>query len=535
MAGLGSPTPFKMTGLSEFYDPQKAEAEHEAHMLKIKGLEDEYMQKLSQKDLVSLINAGTIKNETTPNGQFSGGLENPPIAGQGFGSYSGQIMPRTNTGPAPQTTGLNPPTSTTTKTINPFIDEYGQVNINKVLESPEGKVWSQKYPDMALQLMKESGMMGAGKGTSEGQIPINSQSDIDEIVARAKTPETKMAANALRIGDVAEVFGTMSGGYTKIKVVKETPEQTYLRLSDKTTRTPEEQKKLDNIVAWAKLNKVTLPTEAAKNRQDIRTNFQTDQYAKLDEGTKAMLFEDYLNTGHLPAFVKSGMMGINAATNLFYKDVAKYAIEHGIDPKDQFVRQAVTKTNTAVMTDINKKAANISRAEAQTMTMLDYMSKLNKQVQSAGIKTGNEFIQWAKTQGLDPKRTMLYLYLMSGGREYMKVVTGSAQSIAELSQTGQEQANKIFNPSFVGPALDATISAAKAEIKGTGKSWDDARQKARNELRTGELITEPEYPLEEDFDPNTGEKIRKPAKFGSGTGGETAPENNNNIPVGTFK
>jgi len=375
--------------------------------------------------------------------------------------------------------------------------QTGQVNVLSALSSDQGKAWANKYPELAYNVMDKAGMItGGGKVTNMGE-------SVKEYLAGTgrdmSNPQGEKAGYAF--------FATPEGqkGWKQFNIDKKisTGSEGALEavLHDKNS-TPE-QKESAKAALKDKIKQSAAKQAANTTAQlNARSRVQADQYNKLDPASKDMLINTFINNGTLPKFT-GGMAGVSGALAAFYNDVARYAKDNNLDIKNTWVRQAVSKSNVSSLGNLQKNADMIGRAEKQAGFMLDRLDAMNDKLttQFPTGATGQQVYNWVMKQTNDPGMAAMYLYGLSGSREYLKIVTGSAASISELSQTAQQSADQTFDLKKMGPALKATISAARLELAGTKQSYQKQLKEMSTRMTKGEVVDPDDV---QPWDPTTG-------------------------------
>ncbi len=95
-------------------------------------------------------------------------------------------------------------------------------------------------------------------------------------------------------------------------------------------------------------------------------------------------------------------------------------------------------------------------------------------VKRTGVPLANRFMQWATTgpsalKG-DPERTRLENYIYTAAREYAKVVSGNAGSVAALTDTASKKADSLLSAAQTPEAFAAAVEAMQADMRNVTKN-----------------------------------------------------------------
>jgi len=190
----------------------------------------------------------------------------------------------------------------------------------------------------------------------------------------------------------------------------------------------------------------------------------------LTPSEKMQAFETFRWTGKEPKFSNRDTNSIKQ----WNKEKNKYIAEHG--GARQFAADAAKfKADTASYQNVKKASDMTDVAIQQTAHNADALQVASNNYARSNYPAPNKVINMAAEQLGSPKRQKEFaqfkLALMAFSREYMRVVTGAARSVAELTVGAQASADEILSKFSSWETLKAQIDQAKIEIENVHKSY----------------------------------------------------------------
>jgi hypothetical protein len=93
-------------------------------------------------------------------------------------------------------------------------------------------------------------------------------------------------------------------------------------------------------------------------------------------------------------------------------------------------------------------------------------------VPRTGSPLANRYIQWANGQTLtgNPELTRFEVYIYTAAREYAKVTSGGAQSVAALTDSAAKQASALLNAAQTPKAFEAAAGAMQNDMENVTKN-----------------------------------------------------------------
>lgn len=137
--------------------------------------------------------------------------------------------------------------------------------------------------------------------------------------------------------------------------------------------------------------------------------------------------------------------------------------------------------------DLEKNRSFIEQSIFQADKNADALLTTSKAFTRTDYPAPNKIVNWwSKNFGSVERQSELGQFgvaLLAFSREYMKVVTGSARSVAELSLGAQATADELLSKFDSWGVLEAKVRQAKTEMDNTNKSNIEEIGKVSNELR----------------------------------------------------
>jgi hypothetical protein len=147
--------------------------------------------------------------------------------------------------------------------------------------------------------------------------------------------------------------------------------------------------------------------------------------------------------------------------------------EGGEDTAKITDQSAAFKAKKTLVTDYARTSQVIRESQMDANTLLGRSSVFSR----SNYPAPNKLITWTGEQAGSPKTQaeigQFKIALLAFSRKYMRVVTGAARSVAELSVGAQDTAETVLNKFDSWTTLEAKVKQAQAEINNTDKSYKD--------------------------------------------------------------
>lgn len=194
--------------------------------------------------------------------------------------------------------------------------------------------------------------------------------------------------------------------------------------------------------------------------------------AALDADTMQYFAEKYLTDGVMPSFG----MGVAGMTQraAFYKQVASVAKGQGKTGAESAAAIAGTKAAQAALTLQQKLLSTTQSAEQTALKNAELAYNYGKTFsRPTNLNIVNKWKQWIGLQISDKNLSQFELALFTAAREYAKVSSGAAGSVAGLTDSAMKEAEKLLNSAMTQEQLRSTIDAMKADMTNVTGSMND--------------------------------------------------------------
>jgi hypothetical protein len=156
-------------------------------------------------------------------------------------------------------------------------------------------------------------------------------------------------------------------------------------------------------------------------------------------------------------------------------------------PLDWSTNRAIRNTTEGALRKETSFNAATKRAARTALANADLVMKANVQVGRTDMPFVNAIAQrFAKGASSTPGLTDFEVKIYTFAREYAKVVSGSAASIAGLTDTAAKEAASLFNAAQTPDTLKAAIEAAQADMDNVISQSDTTVQGLTDTLRGGQ-------------------------------------------------
>lgn len=205
----------------------------------------------------------------------------------------------------------------------------------------------------------------------------------------------------------------------------------------------------------------------------------------LDADTINFMAEQYIaSPGQaIPSFGQ-GAAGM-AARAQFYNAVANAAEAKGLSGQALAARKAGSTAAQSALTKITTLTAATKAAEKAAISNLDLAYKLGQQYERTGYPTANRFTNWLNGQVGDAQLSAFETALYTGAREYAKVSSGAAGSVAGLTDSATKEAERLVNAAMTQGQLKSTLDTMKADMKNVEEAQNSTLAGLRDQISGG--------------------------------------------------
>lgn len=137
-------------------------------------------------------------------------------------------------------------------------------------------------------------------------------------------------------------------------------------------------------------------------------------------------------------------------------------------------RQNAYTANLGTQRKAQEFATLNNRAIEQATTMGSILQKESGALTQTGSRPRAAITAWAKNTVNDPKYGRFVVALNSYLSEYMKVVSGGALSVQQITDSARSKGQELLASSDNFETLNGKLDVMKQEMQGTKDSWDNA-------------------------------------------------------------
>lgn len=390
-------------------------------------------------------------------------------------------------------------------TVSPTIDSAVKSMITN--NDQEGiKGLSEQLSGSTNPLIKKMGeyvksvqVTGTGEATftASPQMMKESPKLIQDWAAKAATPEIAEAIKMINPKMSVEVK-MKKGKVIEIKPVQtpdeknETNEQIVKgMLREKLKREPTQKELYDALLNEKKdiakagaagRSEITLRTE--QRRKDIDAQ---GQFKSWPQDVKEQVFKEVLlDPSAKPRF--TGMKAINDQEQ-FEREYATWKVKNKIAPGDVVATHSDIKALQTSLKDLTKNEKFIAQSVSQANKNRKEVSRTSKEYARSKFPGPNRFLNWWNdnlTTDQQKKFGQFKVALLAFSREYMKVVTGSARSVSELSISAAATADEILRKFDSWEVLEAKLDQAQKEMNNFNKSNNEEIQNVKKQIKNAQ-------------------------------------------------
>jgi len=154
--------------------------------------------------------------------------------------------------------------------------------------------------------------------------------------------------------------------------------------------------------------------------------------------------------------------------NAFGKLMEKY----DLDPKQVMMASKDVKADTKAYLLLNGDYERTMQAVEMTKQYATLVHDRNNTYERTGYPAPNKFYNWAQKNLSSEELAQFEMSLMAFSREYMRVTTGAARSVAELSIGAQAKVDDILSKFDSWKVMNARISQAEKEIDAVPQAYE---------------------------------------------------------------
>jgi hypothetical protein len=356
----------------------------------------------------------------------------------------------------------------------------------QVASNQLGLMAEEKRAEIAKKKAETESIQG-GKGQIQNM--ENLQTGQKESVAKGSEREREL----MKLGYLAmnpEKDGGKSGG---VKVSPQADETASALFNVPFNNATQEQRKavMDKIYPSLPKNQIQIlgdladkdgKTGAAKDRWILEEGARLNAKAageKAVEVAKAGKnpLSDKAVEAQLVGMLKTGKSWLGFGSAKAKEQIAnalpEYLEKKGFTAEEAMVIAADFQADRQSRTWLTKQSDAVNRGAEQFTLISDYLDKASKALNNGDFKSLNALKNgYFKATG-DSRANTADIYNAAAGREWMKLVTGSINSISELTATAQTNVSKMLNSDLSYPVVHASLGAIGNEINATRKSYAD--------------------------------------------------------------
>ena len=292
-------------------------------------------------------------------------------------------------------------------------------------------------------------------------------------------PEAKRAATlATKTGDI-EGFKKIEQEQIKLRVAEEAttralskPEKpvspTEAELLSGIKGTPEQRKNL--IGGKAEIRKAggTVGQDAPPGAPEMGFGEIAKKLGYNEKAMMNLLLKKIDDPGYNPFGRYRGQSGQRI---MFDNAFGAMLEKNGIDPKQVATASKDVKADTKAYLQLNTDYERTMQAVEMTKQYATLVHDRNNAYQRSGYPAPNRFYNWAQKNLSSQELAQFEMSLMAFSREYMRVTTGAARSVAELSVGAQAKVDDILSKFDSWQVMNARVSQAEKEINAVPESY----------------------------------------------------------------
>lgn len=177
----------------------------------------------------------------------------------------------------------------------------------------------------------------------------------------------------------------------------------------------------------------------------------------------------FATTGKMPAMGMGSSTKVQAARAAIQNRASALADAAGVDLP---TLQAEYKANSGALSKLVPAYRFTAGAAGTANDNIGLALEQSPKVARTGSPLVNRYVQWANGHELtgNPALTKFETYIYTAAREYAKVTSGSAQSVAGLSDSAAKEAEKLLNAAQTPEAFAAAAGAMQNDMQNVTKN-----------------------------------------------------------------
>jgi len=166
----------------------------------------------------------------------------------------------------------------------------------------------------------------------------------------------------------------------------------------------------------------------------------------------------------------------------FYKAVASIAHDRGLTGQEAAANRVAISASKAALTNQMKLNAATKQAEEAAIANMEVALKEAEKIPKYQMPDANKFSNWVQGKIGNKDLTSFEVALFTATREYAKVASGSAGSVAGLTESAIEDAKQIINSSMNMEQLRAAVDMMKVDMKNVEESQTGTVQQLNDDI-----------------------------------------------------
>ncbi len=297
-----------------------------------------------------------------------------------------------------------------------------------------------------------------------------------------------------KVGNYTYQYNPSTGQYEIVSSEQDTTDQTsdvknYLFYANEAKKSGKEPLDFDTWFSNQKAPASVKEFLIAQKNGFMGSMLEYEQQKKgvaagMDADAIQYFAEKFLVDGKMPSF-GYGAAGMGARIQ-FYNAVADIAATKGLTGQATAAQQAATKAATSALVKVQQLESTTKMAEQAAIKNAELAYQYGKSyVRPTDLKIVNKWKIWLGGQLSSAELTQFETALFTAAREYAKVASGAAGSIAGLTDSAMKEAERLLNSAMTQDQLRAAIDAMKADMVNVRGSMEEQRQYIEDQIAGG--------------------------------------------------
>jgi hypothetical protein len=220
---------------------------------------------------------------------------------------------------------------------------------------------------------------------------------------------------------------------------------------------------------------------AGKGKTADYTLPQLQKYIGLNKGALDMEFTKMLDNPNWQTFGKyrGNIDKQEAMLNAFALRIGEW----GLTPDQVMAGSKQLKADTKSLISLKTASDAVAQAVGQSEKNAEALRTASANYRRSSYPGPNHFVNWAKKNMSSKEYGQFEVALQAFQKEYMKVTTGAARSVAELSVGAQMSAEQIMSKFDSWEVLEAKIKQAQTEINNSPQSYNKQLRKIEGRIQ----------------------------------------------------